>query len=241
MNRLPQALLLLAANLIGPSVPAAITESFTFDSFSGQESLAIPDGSPVGLSDPRTIGSAIEHLGSVSVTLKISGGYNGDLYGYLRHDSGFVVLLNRAGVTATDPYGYPGHGLNVSLTDQAPNGDIHRYREVFAPAAGQPLTGLWQPDGRLVDPAIVLDTSPRTTSLAGAFQNQSGSGVWTLFLADLSRGGSLFLDEWGLQISDEMAPIPESSAGACVVALGLLAWVAKRRCDPRNAAARRVP
>ena len=31
------------------------------------------------------------------MTLNLSGGWNGDLYAYLVHNSGFAVLLNRVG------------------------------------------------------------------------------------------------------------------------------------------------
>ena len=76
----------------------------------------VPDGNVSGFSDTRTIStggfSTIQH---VSVTLNISGGYNGDLYAYLVHSSGFVVLLNRVGRTAGDGFGYDNTGFSATL------------------------------------------------------------------------------------------------------------------------------
>lgn len=67
---------------------------------------SIPDDSPTGLSNTQTIsGSTITGIQSLEVRLKLSGGWNGDLYAYLSHDSGFSVLLNRSGKTALDPIG----------------------------------------------------------------------------------------------------------------------------------------
>ena len=69
------------------------------------------------------------------------------------------MLLNRVGRTASNPVGFADSGLDVSFDDAAANGDIHVYRAVTNPPAGTPLTGTWQPDGRLADPAVVLDTA----------------------------------------------------------------------------------
>src|SRR5512147_1908086 len=81
--------------------------------------VALPDANPVGWSDTRTLslgtlppGTTTEIV-DVNVHLNISGGYNGDLYGYLVHSSGFAVLLNRSGRTGTDSFGYANTGFNV--------------------------------------------------------------------------------------------------------------------------------
>ena len=62
--------------------------------------------------------------------------------------------------------GYGDSGFNITLSDSAPNGDIHNYRAVFTPEAGSPLTGVWQPDGRHADPSMVLDSTARTATLS---------------------------------------------------------------------------
>ncbi len=46
--------------------------------------LAIPDGSPVGITTSETFQNLDSSpITNVNVDLNISGGYNGDLYGYL--------------------------------------------------------------------------------------------------------------------------------------------------------------
>src|SRR2546423_427943 len=67
----------------------------------------IPDDSIIGVTDSQTISGMGNVIQDVSVTLNISGGFNGDLYGYLRlNDSPLVVLLNRVGVNDSNPDGY---------------------------------------------------------------------------------------------------------------------------------------
>src|SRR5437867_245572 len=62
---------------------------------------SIPDGNPTGWSDSRTLSGISDfNIIDVQVKLNISGGYNGDLYGYLSHSGVLVPLLNRVGVTA---------------------------------------------------------------------------------------------------------------------------------------------
>ncbi|MGD1086477.1 MAG: MBG domain-containing protein [Verrucomicrobiota bacterium] len=194
--------ILVLLPLLGAATPlllrAQTTETYTFTT-----NRLLPDGNPSGLSDVRLLNSAIGDITSVTVNLKITGEFNGDLYGYLRHASGtttnFTVLLNRPGKTASNPYGYADSGLNVTFQDGAPNGDIHLYQTNTIPPAGSPLTGAWQPDDRDVDPAAVLDSSPRTTALAN-FHGLNAAGDWTLFLADLQSGGTNQLTQWSLTI-----------------------------------------
>ena len=56
------------------------------------------------------------------------------------------------------------------------------------PPAGTPLTGTWQPDGRITDPDLVDIADPRTAML-GSFQGLDASGAWTLFVG--THNGSL--------------------------------------------------
>ncbi len=185
-----------------PLLQAQITETHTF---TPPTPRAVPDGNASGLAEVRNITSAINQIASVKVRLRVTGEFNGDLYGYLRHSSGFVVLLNRPGKTGANAAGYDDSGLDVTFAHGAANGDLHTYRSVTTPAAGQPLTGIWQPDGRAVDPALVTDASARTTTLT-TFNTQAASGDWTLFLADLESGGAHQLVEWALEISGSTQP-----------------------------------
>jgi len=146
----------------------------------------------------------------VSVTLNLSGGWNGDLYAYLVHNNQFVVLLNRVGVGSGGVYnsaGYGNPGMNITLSDQGAN-NIHFYQN-NSPAyngSGQ-LTGTYQPDGRnvspLTAPATLGATSP-TTPLS-SFNGLNGNGSWTLFIADVSPGDVMQVNGWGLDI----AAVPE--------------------------------
>jgi subtilisin-like proprotein convertase family protein len=171
--------------------------------------LAIPDGKASGLSDVRVVSSSIPRLSNVRVQLEIAGEFNGDLYGYLRHitpgATNFCVLLNRPGRSSSNPLGHPDFGFNVLFDDAASNGDIHQYQTKMLPAPSSPLTGIWQPDGRNLNPFTVSEDDPRTTTLA-SFVGVPASGEWTLFLADLESGGTHFLRSWGIELSGIIQP-----------------------------------
>lgn len=181
----------------------------------------IPDGNPTGWSDSRSISiSGNDEIVDVDVRLKINGGYNGDLFGYLVHSSGYVVLLNRSGKTSGDPFGYGDAGYDITLSDQAGNGDIH----VYGGNSGNQLTGTWAPDGRTANPATVTDASTRTTSLAN-FDTLGASGTWTLFLADMSGGSVSTIESWGLDIN----VVPEPTTWALIIFGAVLGGVQLRR------------
>lgn len=198
------ALLLLA--LGGPPRLRAQT---LVQTFSYGPNLAIPDNNSVGVSDTETVSSSIFQITSLQVTLNLTGNptaYNGDFYAYLSHGAtGFCVLLNREGRTATSTFGYADSGINVTFADSAANGDIHNYQSVLNPNGGA-LTGTWQPDGRSVDPANSLDTTARTTTL-GSFNGLDANGGWTLYVADVSAGQTGTFSNWSLQVTG----VPEPS------------------------------
>jgi len=173
----------------------------------------VPDGNPLGWSDTRVItGLAGASITDITVSLSVTGGYNGDLYVYLQHDSGISILLNRPGRTATDAFGYADSGFNVTFNDSAPNGDSHVNFTGSSILAGTP----WQPDGRATDPAIVVDTNPGT-DLLSSFDGFTPTGDWTLFVADMSGGdtSNSQVTSWGL----ELTAVPEPCE---VTALALL-------------------
>src|SRR5688572_30596421 len=101
-------------------------------------SLAIPDNDPNGVANTQVINypDLISTVLDINIGLNITGGFNGDLYAYLTDGNGISILLNRAGRSATAPFGYPDAGFNVVVDDEAANGDIHNYRLTLNPNGG---------------------------------------------------------------------------------------------------------
>ena len=208
---------------------AQIKETFIFDSFKGTTSLSIPDGDASGVNDLRSISSSITSIGSIRVALAISADFNGDLYGFLSHGNGFSVLLNREGRSSSLLSGYGDSGMNITLSDTATLGDIHRYQISMTLGPGQPLTGIWQPDARNVDPGLVLDSSARSAFLS-FFNEMDANGTWTLYLADMQSGGNSALNKWSLEITGIPEPKPLElllAAGLCWI--GFFVWRSKAR------------
>jgi len=169
--------------------------------------LAIPDGDPNGLASSTTLSG----LGNISsVSLDITGGYDGDLYAYLAGPAGqFAVLLNRVGVGTGQPSGYANAGFNITLSDTG--SDIHTSGGSFTLGGGA-VTGNYQADGRNIDP----QSSPSAFDSAGtaylsSFDSTSGDGEWSLFIADLSGGGQSTLESWGLTV---ITVVPEPQTWA---------------------------
>ncbi|MEY4387589.1 MAG: hypothetical protein RLY20_2872 [Verrucomicrobiota bacterium] len=152
----------------------------------------VPDNSLSGWSDTRTV-SAIPAgpFNSLAVDLTLTGGWNGDLYAYLVHSSGFSVLLDRVGtgVSGVSSFGYGDAGMNVTLA--ASGSSIHGYggNSTFTAAP----TGTWQADMTSGSLASFLSTNP--------------NGTWSLFIADLSGGGVTTVQSWGLQM--DIVAVPE--------------------------------
>lgn len=222
----PPVILLLTA--FGPAL-AAQGAVFTFN-----PGALVPEVPASGLALKETL-SAAQIAGPITrltVTLNLSGtgangAYNGDLYAYLKHGTGFAVLLNRPGKTALNPWGYGDNGLTVTFDDTLALPDSHTYQVTLGGAPAGPLTGTWASDGRHVDPASVLDTDLRTAIL-GSFLGLEASGDWTLYLADLNGGATARLDSWALNLN---APgiIPEPGVWALASSLGLLGFALWRR------------
>lgn len=166
----------------------------------------IPDGSPVGAAftgnfDQSGFNSPVL---AVSVGLEISGGYNANLYAYLVAPNGqMVVLLNRPGMTLS-PFGNAGAGMNVSLVDGAANGSINT-------TLNPTLTGSYS----------------AYASLSG-LDGTTANGNWTLFFADLARGGGTSpstLNGWSL----DLTVVPEPMTLALVTFLAMLLALAGLR------------
>ena len=202
-------LLMTAATL----TPAAtvITETYNV-------SALIPDNNDVGFADIRTISApGLTEIVDVNVGLVFSGGWNGDLYAYLVHESGFSVLLNRVGRTGGTLDGSASSGMNITLDDEA----LNEAHVSFANTGV--VTGTYQPDARETDPLLVLDTDVRTAKL-DSFIGLDPNGTWTLFVADQSAGETSTLQTWSLTIT----AIPEPGS-AVLGLLGTAVMMRRRR------------
>jgi subtilisin-like proprotein convertase family protein len=225
-------LILLAVLHLAASVPAPAI-SFTYNS-GFDNGVNILDGNVNPWSDTRTVsGTAGLTITDVSVRLNLSGGYNGDLYGYLSYNGTTLILLNRVGVgTGSEPtfsFGYAGAGFS-SLLLQDVASDIHSY-------GGGVGTGTYSPDGRDVSPLSspsVLYATGRDT-FSGKFGGMNPNGEWTLVLADVSAGGGqAHVVSWGLDINQAGEAVPESLnmalgvfAAVVLLVLGERAWRAR--------------
>jgi subtilisin-like proprotein convertase family protein len=200
--------------------------TFTWSSGFDAGSGVVPDANLAGWADTRTVDLGVlpldgttDIIQDVNVRLNISGGYNGDLYGYLVHSSGFAVLLNRVGRTGTDAFGYGDAGFNITL-GAVGGTDIHNYG---GNGGSQLVGGSWLEDGRNANPASVTDQSSRN-ALLSSFNTSSANDEWTLFLADMSGGDISTVVSWGLDI--EVVPEPITCAlGIFGGAFGLLKLV----------------
>lgn len=208
---------------------AAPASAQLMENYTASPGVSIPDGDLVGVASTINVPfSSITQITSVSVSLQITGGYNGDFYAYLVHflpnstQAGFVTLLNRVGVTGSDPVGYGDAGFNVTFTSLGP--DIHLYQNVTNPG-GSALTGTWSPDGRTDNPLTVTDASARLSSLA-SFNGGIAAGTWTLFIADVAGGDIGTFTSWGLTIQGVPEP---GTVAAGMLAVGLLGVAVRRR------------
>ena len=181
-------LLLLATVLVSMSAHAIIYSTNWNSGFANGG--VIPDNNLSGWSDSRTVSTMpAGSLQAVAVDLTLTGGWNGDLYAYLVHSSGFTVLLDRIGA---GPFGDSHAGMNVTFVDDGTafgttQGDINLY------AGGPNPSGLWNPDN--------------TAGSLGSFLSTTPNGTWSLFIADLSGGGVTTVANWGLQM--DIVAVPE--------------------------------
>ncbi len=195
------------------SCPGTLSAAIYIQNFTSDfaDNGMIPDGDYAGWQNSQVV--ALEsglRMTDLAVTLELSGGWNGDLYVTLRHETiagtGFAVLLDRVGTSITDTLGYTntGFGLNNSLEpfrlSDLGTYSVHYYQD-HAPdfnSNGQ-LTGLWRPDG-----------GPLTS-----FQGLDPNGTWTLFVADCNGGDVGTINQWGLEIT----AVPEPVGGAWVISV----------------------
>lgn len=198
----------------------------------GGSPYGIPDGSTAGVWSYINVSGMNPTLTDITVTLNLSGGYNGDLYAYLSYNGALVPLLDRIGVSSGNVFGAAGAGMNVTLSDAGAN-NIHT-------AGDGVLSGTWRPDGQTTSPtAPPGDFLPvgGSITLNGTFGGMNPKGTWALYFADVvSSGSSSMLTSWSLDLT--AVPEPVNVALGCfggvflVVSLVRSRWVRSRvqRC-----------
>jgi subtilisin-like proprotein convertase family protein len=211
MKRLAFLFALLATVV---SSPAIVISNYYNTGFANGG--VILDNDPNGWINTQTVsGYSGLQVTDVAVVLNISSGWNGDLYGYLTHSSGTVVLLNRVGQTEGNPGGFKSQGYdNVMLSDILGTGTIQNVGSYSSTAA---VTG-----GPYNSAAGTLDT---------AFDLTSVNGNWTLFLADLSTGDVSTLNSWSLVVT----AVPEPTTWAAIIFGGVFGVVQVVRRRQRKA------
>lgn len=210
------------ALLLALALPASASLVTNFNSGFANGGL-VADGNLSGWTDTRNL-NITEYAGftvtDVQVTLDISGGWNGDLYGYLVHDSGFVVLLDRVGSSTYSPYGYGNAGFTSVVLSDTVNltGNIEDYGGAGGPSvASSALAG-----GTYNSQDGTLNT---------AFDGLSVNGNWTLFLADMSTGDISQVNGWSLSIE----AVPEPTTWALLVAsFGFVCWQLRPKRAPQS-------
>ncbi len=224
--RFLSAIFLLCLLLVAMTGRAQSTNA-TFST--GTINLAVPDANPSGLATTLNVSGMSGQIVNLTVSLNISGGFNGDLYAYLVSPTGTaVVLLDRVGVMSGSPFGYGNTGFNITL-DSASGNNIHTYQSGSYSLNGNgQLTGTWAPDYNTVNPlsspGAFNATSPSGTTLAN-LDGLSPNGNWTLFVADLSAGGNSTVVSWGLMVMTVPEPQTWTMLGGGMAAL----WFLQRR------------
>jgi len=204
----------LLTTVMAPATLSYVNQTLTYGVGSG--GLLIPDGSPVGVASQMnfTANTSGNQMINVTVGLNVSGGYDGNLYAYLISPTGtLVVLMDHPG---SAPFYAAGRGMNLTLADSGINGSIQSATET----AGVQLTGTYSAVGSL-------------SSIAAPGGNDgTGNGTWTLFFADLTRGGGQsYLDSWTLNLT--VVPEPVTLALGLFVAMLLAQAGLKRVWTPQ--------
>ena len=211
-TKLVLALLTLMALRASATSPNVLSASWTGNQL-------VPDNNASGVAFTFNLTApTFSVITDVTVDLNLAGGWDGDIYAYLSHGSGFSVLLNRVGRTAGNSGGLASAGFNVQLSDSYLT-DIHN-------ATGNPLTGNYAPDGRNISPFNAVDTSPRN-ALLGSFNNLNPDGTWTLFFADVSPLAVSSVQSW--TVSMNIIPTPEPGSLTLLGLAAGLGFVMRRK------------
>jgi subtilisin-like proprotein convertase family protein len=203
----------ISFGILAVILTAMVARGASYTELFNNANTLIPDGNPVGITLTMPVSDIpvdAGAIGGLTVSLNISGGYDGNLYAYLVAPSGAMELL-LPGVTPSAPFGNnnPGSGMNITLED-----------------GGTAITSS-------------SDLSSGTYAAAGTladFNGSSSDGNWELFLADMvSGGGTSELNSWSLDIT----AVPEPTSGALWLLAGLagLWWFGgqkSRQKHPQN-------
>ena len=112
--------------MLGLWVMTASAQVMTNYSFAFAPNRTVPDGNASGMALTANLSGMTGIVTNLTLSLNISGGYNGDLYAYLAGPhGGFAILLNRPGVTNGDAFGYGDAGFNVTFNDAASFNPVH--------------------------------------------------------------------------------------------------------------------
>ena len=171
----------------------------------------VPDNDLSGLTITEMLNGWSGSVSNVTVTLNLTGGWNGDIYAYLYHDDVMSVLLNQVGTPTNSGLGYSDSGFNVTLSDSAAY-SIHNYQADLPTITDGVVQGTWQPDGAGLS----------------IFNGLDASGTWSLYLVDESAGGVMTVNSFGLQAEVTATPEPSTLALAALGGLGML-WQLRRR------------
>jgi hypothetical protein len=179
--------------------------------------------------------STILSLSEVTIQFELRGtpagtGFASDMFASLirtplgaplSHTDPVAILINRPGITDLDPVGFAYDGWNVTLSDAA-SSDIHS-----AYLDSGVLTGMFQPDGRL----IPTDPGSARPGLLGIFVGLGGNGDWRLNIGDLHAGGTMELVSWTLTLTGETVPEASTWTASAVITALLIArgWQRARR------------
>jgi hypothetical protein len=165
----------------------------------------IPDNSPVGVGYGFTFGESGLTVDSLVLTINMSGGFNGDMYGYLQHGGTLIELFNPASFSAG---GASGSTLNLSL------------------ASGTGLNSL----GTATAANLANGLTYAASDNLNGFVNANPNGLWTLYFADQGAGDAMTLNSFNLSIT----AVPEPVNVALGVFGGVLAvWGVSRRIKAR--------
>jgi hypothetical protein len=171
--------------------------------------------SGVGLVSTITSSEFVGTISSLAITLDITGGNNGDLIGYLSYNGVVVTILNRPGVTTSNPFGNAGSGFNITINDV---GNVNINSPIVTGTYGSQVTGTYN-----VNNTAGLGTTGPNGSLAfgSAYNGMDPNGVWTLYLENgVSGGDSSSLVSWSVGI--DAVPEPTNVAmgifGVCAIA-----------------------
>ena len=208
-------ILLLAAMVVTATAAHATLYSTNWSSGFANGGV-VPDNNLSGWSDTRNVTTMpAGTLQSVAVDLHLTGGWNGDLYAYLVHDTGFSVLLDRV---CPGAFGNGDAGMNVTLASVGSygtvQGNIGTYGGGFVP------TGVWNPYN--------------TSGSLGSFVTTSANGSWSLFIADLSGGAVTTVQSWGLQMDIVAVPEVETWVAAALAGAFGAFWLNRQIWGPRK-------